>query len=511
MKRGIKQGDALSLFLFLIALEPLMIAIKNHPQIQGIWTPGGRIYKTIGYADDLNTLLSHPYSLRILLNILRDFGHATGLKVQPEGTSKCSTCLITTAVTPTNELPALRYTTKGIKILGSAIGEQSYINSFLHSKFEDKIPKVEALINPYHTYNTRAVLSQSKILSLFTYNAQFHPIPGEIRNKIDQLMRRFAISHTAALHQYYMATHDTQHGGFGIIHVSKNAELFALLYIFHYIADKLQNSEISPQFAFAEFYLGHQLAPIVGFRRSNATPHSQTPSWFYKNILDIIRFYQITGEELIKGKIGIIYKRICNGSTRPTSVRHENTQFRLTQPEHDSEIHNTVLPHYLQTFSYRRIKNLLPLNSNFSMEWGLQGQANCTFCNRHPETNVHLFLDCNYTNIIWAALGRITHWEISDEEVIGLHFPTNCEYKNSKVILLAITTHTIWKERNTFKHNPGSPITNQFGLIRKIWAKLKGRLNYEQRRTDDNLKTQLRELVEKFESFFSTASRALPG
>ena len=183
LKRGIKQGDALSLYLFLIALEPLMIAIKNNPHLHGIWTPGGKIYKTLGYADDLNTLLSHPYSLRILLNVLKDFGQATGLKVQPEGTPKCSTCLITTPITPIHELPALKYTTQGIQILGSAIGEQSYINRFLQGEFEATIPKIEALTNPCHTYNARAAISQSKILSLFTYNAQFHPIPKDTRAK----------------------------------------------------------------------------------------------------------------------------------------------------------------------------------------------------------------------------------------------------------------------------------------------------------------------------------------
>ena len=485
-----------------------MIAIKKKTHLQGIWTPGGKIYKTLGYADDLNTLLSHPYSLRILLNMLRDFGLATGLKVQPEGTSKCSTCLITTLITPTNELPALKYTTQGIHILGSAIGEQSYINRFLQEEFEATIPKIETLTNPCHTYNTRAALSQSKILSLFTYNAQFHPIPGETRRKIDQLMRKFAISQTATIQQYYSATHDTQHGGFGITHVSKNAELFALLHIFHYIADKLQNSDTSPEFAFAEFYLGHQLAPLVGFRRNNTTPHSETPSWFYKNILDIIQYYQITKEELTNGKIGIIYKRICNGSTRPTTARQDNIQFQTAPTEPNSEIHSTYLPHYLQTFSYRRIKNLLPLNANFSMDWGLQGQANCTFCNRHPETNTHVFLDCTYTNIIWAALGRITGWVIADNE-INLNFPTQSENKSIKIILIAITTHVIWKERNNAKHNPDSRITNQIGLVRKIGAKLKGRLHYELRRHNDNLKTNLRELVGKFDSF-SSVGRALP-
>ena len=142
-------------------------------------------------------------------------------------------------------------------------------------------------------------------------------------------MRKFAISQNAPLHQYYTATHDTQHGGCGITHVSKNAELFGLLHTFHYITDKLKNSITSPEFAFTEFYLGHHLASLVGFRRDNTTPHSETPSWFYKNTLDVIRYYQITKEELIEGKIGTIYKRICNGSTRSTTERSDNSiQFK---------------------------------------------------------------------------------------------------------------------------------------------------------------------------------------
>ena len=466
LRRGIKQGDALSLYLFLLVLEPLMRAIKNNPQLQGVWTPGGKIFKTIGYADDLNTLLSHPYSIRVLLKLLRDFGQATGLKVQPEGTSKCSTCLITTAITPTNELPALKYTTQGIHILGTAIGEQNYIKRFLHEKYESTIiPKIDALTSPYHTYNTRAALSQSKILSLFSYNAQFHPIPGEIRQQTDQNMRKFAIAPNAALQQYYTATHDKQYGGFGITHVSKNAELFSLLHVFHYVADKLQNSNLTPEFAFVEFYLGHQLASLVGFRRDNTTPHSENPSWFYKNIWDIIKYYKVTRDELIEGKIGVIYGRICNGSTRPIITRSNNTQFIPTPLDTNLEIHSLHLPHYLQTFSYRRIKNILPLNANFSMEWGIQGPANCTFCNRHPETNTHLFLDCHYTNIIWAALGRITHWEFTESEILNLHFLQNSENKEVKIVLIALTTHIIWKQRNDTKHNSEVRYTNQFGLV----------------------------------------------
>ena len=203
-------------------------------------------------------------------------------------------------------------------------------------------------------------------------------------------------------------------------------------------------------------------------------------------------------------------QEICNGSTRPTTERSDNTQFRPATKEPHTETHSTYLPHYLQTFSYRRIQNILPLNANFSMEWGLQGPANCTFCNRHPETNIHLFLDCSYTNIIWAALGRVTHWDLADREIISLNFSQNCENKEVKIILVALTTHIIWKERNKTKHNPDTRITNQFGLVRQIWAKLKGRLNYEQRKPNAPLTGQLRDLVGKFDNFFSSAGTFLP-
>ena len=190
----------------------------------------------------------------------------------------------------------------------------------------------------------------------------------------------------------------------------------------------------------------------------------------------------------------------------------DRTTYNLDQHQ-QNPIQKYIVPTFLTIYkpsiTDKSKTYILPLNANFSMDWGLQGQANCTFCNRHPETDTHIFSDCSYTNIIWAALGRITGWEITDSE-INLNFPTQCENKIVKVILVSITTHAIWKERNNSKHNPNSRITNQIGLVRKIWAKLKGRLHYELRRHDDNLKMLLRELVGKFDSFFSTAGRALP-
>jgi len=144
------------------------------------------------------------------------------------------------------------------------------------------------------------------------------------------------------------------------------------------------------------------------------------------------------------------------------------------------------------------------------MDWGLERPANCTFCNRHLETNVHLFADCSYTNIFWAAIGRITGWVIQEHEILQLEFRDVGSEKEAKIILVSLANHTLWKQRNEIKHNPGTRLPNQFTLIRKIWSKVKGRLTFERRRPTANLTTELGLLQDKFNYFFSNAWRELP-
>jgi len=53
IQRGVLQSDPLSLFLFLIATEPFMVAVRNNNNILGIQTPGRFRLKALSYADDV--------------------------------------------------------------------------------------------------------------------------------------------------------------------------------------------------------------------------------------------------------------------------------------------------------------------------------------------------------------------------------------------------------------------------------------------------------------------------
>lgn len=83
-RRGLRQGDPLSPFLFILAMEPLQQLLINAVQEGALSKIKGRVpaYRTSMYADDVAIFLN-PVKQEVLTlrSILRAFGDATGLRV----------------------------------------------------------------------------------------------------------------------------------------------------------------------------------------------------------------------------------------------------------------------------------------------------------------------------------------------------------------------------------------------------------------------------------------------
>ena len=61
INKGVRQGDPLCLYLFLLAVEPLVATINNDTRIEGLWKGRKRNVKCPSYADDLTlTLVDSP-------------------------------------------------------------------------------------------------------------------------------------------------------------------------------------------------------------------------------------------------------------------------------------------------------------------------------------------------------------------------------------------------------------------------------------------------------------------
>lgn len=79
LERGVRQGDPLSPYLFVVAIEILAISIRSDANIKGIKISDNET-KLLAYADDMTALLSDITLVKKLLDNLNSFEKCSGLK-----------------------------------------------------------------------------------------------------------------------------------------------------------------------------------------------------------------------------------------------------------------------------------------------------------------------------------------------------------------------------------------------------------------------------------------------
>ena len=85
-KRGVRQGDALSALLFILALETLLC------QIQKAFLINGKEIKTTLFADDMTCFLRDKNSYFQIQTSLQNFARYSGLRVNDEKTEIFANC-----------------------------------------------------------------------------------------------------------------------------------------------------------------------------------------------------------------------------------------------------------------------------------------------------------------------------------------------------------------------------------------------------------------------------------
>ena len=184
LERGVRQGDPLSPYLFILAIEVLAIAIRKNTEIKGM-NINGNIFKLLQYADDTTVLLADKTSLLTLKNLLKRFGEVSGLIVNESKT-------VCTGLGPwkdfLGQLHGFSIAPNPLKILGIW---------FCHNKKQmqdlnvsGKFAKLKKTLNDWHT---RGLTIQGKILILktlgisqLTYAMINLPVSQKILAEIDK-------------------------------------------------------------------------------------------------------------------------------------------------------------------------------------------------------------------------------------------------------------------------------------------------------------------------------------
>ena len=189
LERGVRQGDPLSPYLFVVAVETLAIAIRQNPDKKGI-VIGKEETKLLQYADDTIAILSDTDSAKTLFKLLDLFHNVSGLKIN---SSKTEGMWIGSLKGSKEEPFGIEWPKIPIKALGMYF---TYDRKLLKEKnFIERLVSIKKLINICSSRGLsvygKVTIIKSFLIPKFVYAFSILPTPKEVVNELNQLLFKF--------------------------------------------------------------------------------------------------------------------------------------------------------------------------------------------------------------------------------------------------------------------------------------------------------------------------------
>ena len=251
LERGVRQGDPLSPYLFILCSEILACKIRQNQNIHGIEI-GKHIVSLLQYADDTSAIISDLSSAKHFLKTVETFGLYSGLKLNKEktegmwiGSSKNS------RATPLGITWAKSY----MKILGVYVSYDSEIS--YQKNFADKMAKAKAILNLWKGRNLtllgRTQIVKSFVMSQFLYAASVLEMNHKAVKEIDNLIFDFVWNSKKAKIKRSVLKREISKGGLNIPDFESMVKTSRLKWI-----TRIKNGTESPWRFILDEYLSHK-------------------------------------------------------------------------------------------------------------------------------------------------------------------------------------------------------------------------------------------------------------
>ena len=189
LERGVRQGDPLSPYLFVVTIETLAIAIRQNKDIKGI-SIGNEETKILQYADDTTAILADTSSATALFRLLDDFKIVSGLKIN---CSKTEAMWIGSSRNCKAQPFGIKWPNEPIKALGIYY---TYDQKLLLEK--NFIERLDSIKNLTRIWSSRGLsiygkitLIKSLLIPKFVYVSSLLPTPKEFVSQLNQLLFQF--------------------------------------------------------------------------------------------------------------------------------------------------------------------------------------------------------------------------------------------------------------------------------------------------------------------------------
>ena len=484
IKRGTRQGDPLSMDKFMIALDPLLRALHNNSMIRKYTSKSNKQFLTLAKADDLTVVTNYLSSLIHVKHVINRFEKASGLEVNLDKTKgffinkqNCHNVC---------NLP-FNHWNQNTVILGIPYGSDAFVSSYWNEKYDEFNAEVGYFQSyTYLTFQAKSIISKSKLMPKLSYLSSVLPMPFRIKEKVDKRLLRFLVPHQKTFLTVEHFAAKRHMGGINFANVLLHNDIMLVRNVLQFIKTKELGIPLSEDQYYLEYYIGHQISVLWNVPVDNRTPHAMQPNQLYLYVLNVVKMLKDTGltkEIILTGSVKQIYDYVMQAKY----FYNFSHKWKL--------LHVKYLPNYLNTFNYKVHFNLLPVKAKF-VQYGLDTESRCKFCDIGFETEVHIFAKCNKLRVVWDFFDEVLavmgiNYRIFSKRTLVWEFDVmsiSCVSVDFKIVmyLTTIVNYHIWRYRNQcIYENENFDYEN---LVMKIFRSVCSRKNMEHRIINERLK-----------------------
>ena len=236
LRRGVRQGDPLSLYLFLTSIIRLVSKLKNSPAVQVVRIPGGEVVTCPSYADDVTLTLEGMPSVNEAFSLLSAFQKASGLKLNLSKTQG----LYCNRSMPPSISTNIAWTNQCIRALGATIGTAPNITSEWEQILNEYKTTTVQLFSLPATYNAKSLLSKTKLLPTISYTACIYFLNTRLKREITETLEKYVAGNSQLLIPMRILQLPLSSGGYNIANIPLYCDLLFLKSIYEYCKHREQ-------------------------------------------------------------------------------------------------------------------------------------------------------------------------------------------------------------------------------------------------------------------------------